>query len=447
MTQTFRQTAAKPLLLLRGKFTASKVLCAGALAILAIGSTILAQAVPSARAAEVVDRIVAVVNDDAITMRELDERVRMALLMAHVQDNVDVRKRTLPQVLRKMIDERLSLQNAKKYKVGVSPSEVDGGILQIEQQNGMPPGSLTKELSSHGISVGTLRNWITAEITWLHLSQGLFQNTVKIGNDEINDRLELLASQLGKPEFNLAEIFLAVDNPSQDEQAHSLGERLIEQLHEGAPFQVLASQFSQSASASHGGALGWVSKGSIDDDLFNAAQSLPPGAISGLIHSGDGYHILALIQRRIAGTGIPGSESTLTFVQMVLPVPANGPPKNTLYGKAAGIMKDLKNCDDFQARARKEGAVNIEATGPLKASQLSKQLQEQVIDIPEGSVSAPIDDPKGIKLVMMCKREDIPAPLPNRDLVRHQIEDERTEMMARRYMRDLRRSAFIDIRL
>lgn len=447
MTQTSRQSSAPPRLYVRGNLYVRGKLRAGFIALLAIIGLMLGTDAPQVQAAEVVDRIVAVVNDDAITMRELDERVRMALLMAHVQDSVDVRKRTLPQVLRKMIDERLSMQNAKRYKVAISPGDVDGGIAQIELQNGMPPGSLAKELTSHGISVGTLRNWITAEITWLHLSQGLFQNSVKVGDEEINDRLELIASQLGKPEFNLAEIFLAVDNPSQDEQARSLGERLIEQLHEGAPFQVLASQFSQSASASHGGAVGWVSKGSIDDDLFNAAQSLPPGAISGLIHTGDGYHILALIQRRIAGAGVPGSESTLTFSQMILPVPANGPPKNTLYGKAAGIMKNLKGCDDFLGRARKEGAIDIESTGPLKASQLTQQIQEQVIDIPEGSVSAPIDDPKGIKLVMMCKRVDIPAPLPNRDVVRHQIEEERTEMMAKRYMQDLRRSAFIDIRL
>lgn len=403
--------------------------------------------VDAAQAAESVDRIVAVVNDDAITMRELDERVRMALLMAHVQDNVEVRKRTLPQVLRKMIDERLTLQDAKRYKVNAAPGEIDASIRQIEGNNGMPEGALLKELNNHGISTATLRGLLAAEITWVHLSQGLFQNSAKIGDEEINDRLEMIAAQLGKPEFNLAEIFLAVDSPSQDEQARSLGERLIEQLREGAPFQVLASQFSQSASASNGGVMGWVSSGSIDDDLFNAVQTMTPGSYSGLIRTGDGYHILALIQRRISGAGIPGAESTLTFAQMILPIPANGPPKASLFGKAAGVVKDIKSCDGFVAQGHKEAAVGVEITGPIKASQLPKPVQAQVIDIPEGAISSPIDDPQGIKLVMMCKRVDVPAPLPSKDAIRHQLEEERTEMMARRYMRELRRSAFIDTRL
>ncbi len=414
---------------------------------LAVGVMAGAVAATPLMAAESADRIVAVVNDDAITMRELDERVRMALLMAHVQDSVEVRKRTLPQILRKMIDERLTMQDAKRYKVTANPGEVEASIHQVESNNGMPDGSLLKELSKHGISPDTMRGLLAAEITWVHLSQGLFQGSAKVGDEEINDRLEMLASQLGKPEFNLAEIFLAVDNPSQDEQAKSLGERLIEQLHEGAPFQVLASQFSQSASASNGGLVGWVTPGSIDDDLMRVVETMAPGSYSNLIRTGDGYHILALVQRRIIGTGVPGAQSTLTFAQMVLPVPPNGPPKSSLFSKATTLVKGANTCDDFLARGRKEAALGVETTGPITASQLPKELQAQVINIPEGGISAPIDDPQGIRMVMMCKRVDVPAPLPNKDQIRRQIEEERVDMMGRRYMRDLRRSAFIDIRL
>ncbi len=264
-------------------------------------------------AAEAVDRIAAVINDEAITVRELDERVRMAMIPSQLKDSIEVRKRVVPQVLRKMIDEHLTMQEGKRYKLNVSAKDVDNSILMVEKQNGMAAGALISELGKFGVSAASLREQFAADITWQRLSLGLFQPSIKVSDEEITYRLETIAAKLGRPEYMVADILLLVDSPAQEEQTRSLGERLIEQLREGAPFPVLASQFSQAATAASGGNLGWISDGSLDDNLMAVITDMTPGTVSKLVRGSDGFHIFGLAARRIAGTGIAGSESTVLF--------------------------------------------------------------------------------------------------------------------------------------
>jgi len=403
---------------------------------------------PHAHAAEAVDRIAAVINDEAITVRELDERVRMAMVLSQLKDSVEVRKRVVPQVMRKMIDEHLTIQEAKRYKLNVTAKDVDDQIRMVEKQNNLPSGALISELGKFGIPAAALRQQFLADITWQRLSLGMFQPSIKVSDEEIAERLELIADRMGKPEYMVGDILLLVDSPAQEDQVRGLGDRLLEQLKEGAPFPVLASQFSQGPSANNGGNLGWISEGGIDDDQFAIVKDLTPGTVSKLVRGSDGYHILAVISRRVAGTGIPGSDATIVFSKMILPVPAkDGPPKNVLLSKADVLVRGLKTCDDFEAKGRKEGATSIERTGPVKLTTLPQETQTQLLNVPLGETAVPVEDPKGIKVVMMCSRDDIAAPLPARDAVRRQIEDERIEMLSRRFMRDIRRSAFIDTRL
>ena len=403
---------------------------------------------PAAHAAEVVDRIAAVINDDAITVRELDERVLMAMALSQLKDSVEVRKRVMPQVMRKMIDERLTMQEAKRLKVNVSAKEVDENIRLVEKQNHLPTGSLISELGRFGVPDAALREQFAADIAWQRLSIGLFQASVKVSDEEITERLELIASRMGKPEYMVADILLLVEKPAQEEQTRGLGDRLLEQLKEGAPFPVLASQFSQSASAGNGGNLGWISDGGMDEDLFAIVKDLTPGTVSKVVRGSDGYHILALIARRIAGTGVAGSDANIVYSNMVLPVPTkDAPPKNVLLSKADMLVRGVKSCDEFEAKGRKEAATAIERSGLTKLTALPAEVQTLLANVPAGETAVPTEDPKGVRLMMLCSREDIPAPLPERNAVRRQIEDERIDMLGKRYMRDMRRSAFIDTRL
>ena len=169
--------------------------------------------------AQEIDRIAAVVNDDIISMRELNNRAHMALVSSGIADSMDARRRVAPQVLRKLIDERLQMQEATRVKISLTPSEVESGIAIIEQQNHLPHGALLAGLARAGVDPDLVRDQIRADLTWMRVTARVLQSQVRVGEEEINDRLESLNERRGQPEYLLSEILLPVDTPAQDDDA------------------------------------------------------------------------------------------------------------------------------------------------------------------------------------------------------------------------------------
>lgn len=404
-------------------------------------------ATASSALAQEMDRIAAVVNDEIISIRELDGRLRLALVFSGIPDSVDARRRVAPQVLRKMIDERLQLQEAARVKVSIQPSEVDGAIAYFEQQNNMPKGALLSGLSRAGIDPQLVREQFKADLTWMRVTTRTLMHQVKVGEDEVSDRLETLRERRGHPEYLLSEIVLPVDSPAQEDDARQTGERLLEQLRSGAPFGALAAQFSRSPTAGNGGTMGWLAQGALDDEIAGTVTQLSKGQVSPLIRTGSGYTILRLNDQRIAGQVANPEDAEVTLSQIVLPVPKDAPPKPELLGRAAQLTAPAKSCADLEAIGRRMGAPTVGSMGAKRVGELTGQLRSVAAALPVNRTSPPLDTAEGIQVVMVCNRvESMKVNDPTRDQVRRTIEDERMDMLSRRYLRNLRRQAFLDIR-
>jgi len=415
--------------------------------VVAIG-LVLAGGASGARAQDV-DRIAAVVNEDIISIRDLEARLKLALVVSHLPDNLENRRRAVPQVLRKMIDERIEIQEANRNKVSIGPDELARGIAGIEQQNRMPQGSLLPSLAKSGVDTDAVRDQIRADLTWLKLSGRMLQPNIRAGEEEVNERLEMLRQQLGQPEYLMAEIFLSVDNPGQEEEARRLGERLLDQLKAGAPFQALARQFSQSASAGSGGMLGWVGATALDDEVKVEVVRLEKGEVSPLIRTGAGYSIVAVLDKRISGAPVPGVE-TVTMVQVFFPTPPNTTTsRDSLVAKAVELTAPLKTCAQMEELGRK---IQSEKSGRMDnapKSAMPDAIRSLVDSLPDNKASQPQPAPDGLAVIMVCGRSMSAngGGLPTREAIMRHIEDEKMDLMSKRYLRDLRRAAFVDIRL
>jgi peptidyl-prolyl cis-trans isomerase SurA len=416
----------------------------------AIALTVLVAlwAQPRPVAAQEVDRIAAVVNDEIISIRDLDARLKLAITVSGLQDNIENRRRAVSQVLRKMVDERLQAQEANRLKISVSSDELKRSLSNVESQNRMPPGSLLPSLTKAGVDPDAIKDQIRADIVWVKLIMRTLQPQVKVGEDEITERLETIRQQFGQPEFMLAEIFLPAESSRQEEEAKRLGERLVEQLRAGAPFQALARQFSQSGSAANGGVLGWVSPATLDDDVREVAQRLEKGQVSPLTRTAAGYTILAMIDRRVAGEA--HADPRLSLSQVLFPVPAaGGPPLQQLAAKAAELSAPINSCDGMDELGRK---LNSEKSGRREGvtlAQLPQNLRQMIAGLPLNKASQPVHVGDALLVVMVCSRDENASSggLPTREAMRRAIEDERMDMLSRRYLRDLRRAAFVDFRL
>lgn len=393
-------------------------------------------------------RIAAIVNDEPISLFDLDQRVRLMLITTGVQDTVESRRRLGPEVLRALIDEKLKLQESKRLAIKVDRPEIDAILRRIEEGSNLRPGGLEVMLKQNGVLIDTMTRRIESDIAWRKLVNVRFSRQIRVADEEIDDQLARIRANAGKAENLVAEIFIPIDGPVNEPQARAQVDRLLQQLQSGAPFRALAQNFSQSASASVGGDLGWLSPGQLDSRIEGALANLQPGQIAPPIRTEAGYHIMLLRERRISG-GEAKIEPRVTLAQVVVPLLPNATKSqiSVQTALAESLTKGAKNCDDMEKAGKNSGSTLSGRLGTLRLNALPSEMQKEIQAIKVNVPTAPFQTKDGVVVLMVCKREDSAALDAQRDRVRNQILEERLQLGARQYLRDLRRSAFIDIRL
>jgi peptidyl-prolyl cis-trans isomerase SurA len=402
-------------------------------------------------------RIAAVVNEDIISVSDLEGRLKLALLASNIEDTPQNRQRISPQVLRSLIDEKLQMQEAKRLNVKVADDELKEALRRIESQNKLPAGGLDAYLKQRGLTQATLEEQVGATIAWGKLVRRRYGQQVIVTEDEINEALAKFKENIGQPLFRIAEIFLAIDDPRQEEEVRRAAERIVEQIRAGAPFPAMAQQFSQAATAGVGGDIGWVQPAQLAPELAQAVQALRPGGISPPIRAGSGFYILLAIDRRSPGqtTEVVTTEGTVHLVQVMFPVAAKPSPQEQerVQRTATTVSQQAKSCDDMRRLGRERSPQTSGDLGKIKMTDLPPDLRQAVSQLEVGQASPPLPLRGGIGVLMVCERDSPrvaaapPPPLPTREEVADSLNRQKLENIARRYLRDLRRVAFVDVRV
>ena len=392
--------------------------------------------------------IAAVVNDDIISVLDLSVRTRMIIVSGRLEDTPEIRNRLAPQVLRALIDERLKLQEAELNGVSVPDSAVNARVDELAAQNNMQRADFEDALLRSGILPETLMEQIRAELAWTLLVQRKFQPSVAITDEEIDETLAELKANLGKPEYRVAEIYLSIDSTNDSEQVRQTAQRLADQLRQGADFESLARDFSQSATAASGGDLGWVRPGQLDSEMEDAVRNLQPGQVAGPLRSTGGYHVLQLLDRRETGSSSV-LDGIVSLKQVFLPLAPDAPASEVEAAEATArsAVAQARSCDDMTRIARE---ANPEANTDLpdvRIGDLPDVLRPIATDLEINRPSEPVRVQTGIGVFMVCERELPESGLPTREEIARSIQLERLDILARGYLRDLRRAAVVDIRV
>ena len=393
-------------------------------------------------------RIAAVVNDDAISVADVASRIRMVMLSTAIPDTPEARKRLASQVLRQLIDEKLQIQEAKRHNITATDAEIKKAIASIERQNNMRPGQLDELLKANGIDQSALTQQVTASIVWAKIVRQLAADTDPVPDSEVDDTLKHVKQNENQAQSRVAEIFLAVDNPQQDAEVLAESQRLIDQMKQGARFSAIAQQFSQSPTASVGGDIGWVQPDGMSPPLAKAVASMRPGELSAPIRTPGGYYILLVLDRRDGNAAAGPDDTVLHIVQVVFPLPAHAgeEARRTALAEAVAARTEAKSCEDM-LRIGKEKAPQLSSEGDLRVSQISPTMRGLVLGLGVGQPSEPILQKNGVGVIMVCKKTEPKPVVTTRDGVFEALMRERLDTLARRYMRDLRRSAYVDVRV
>lgn len=393
-------------------------------------------------------RIAAVVNDQVISVQDLQSRLKMVMLSSNLPDTPQTEKQLAPRVLRTLIDEQLKLQEAKRQHITATDAELKRAIAQLEKQNHMQPGQLMTFLKARGIESSALLNQITAAIVWAKLVRRRAVETNPITDDQINATLAQLKRTAGEPESHVAEIFLPVDSPDQDAKVLQLAQRLTQQMRQGARFSAIAQQFSQSATAAVGGDIGWVRPDELGPKLGKAVAAMQPGQLSPPIRTRAGYYLLLVLDRR--SDKADPQDATWRLAQVVFPLPSGASPavRRAVIGAAESVRAAAPTDCDQLMKIGKAHSSPLTSEGALRVSQIAPAMRKVLATLPMGRPSEPIVQRNGVGIVMVCAKN---APQTVGPPTRQQVEEllirRRLDTIARSYMLELRQAAYVDVRV
>ena len=392
-------------------------------------------------------RIAAIVNDEVVSLNDLTNRMQLVMRSSGIEDTPQNRSRIQPQILRSLIDEKLQMQEAKRLNITVAPEELDQAFARIEQQNNMTKGALDNFLKESGVPRSTLTDQLSASIAWGKLVRNRLMQDVTISDEEVTEALNQFKQEAEVPQDRMSEIFLAVDTPGQDEDAKRLADRLIDQIRGGANFAAVAQQFSQSPSAAVGGDIGWVSSSQLAPEIGGAIDKMKPGEMSYPIRTPGGYYILYLRERRKLGQPNP-EDTVLSLVEVAfgLAATATAEEQQRVTAEAQQVSDGAKSCGELAKLGRDKAPQATREIPSIKAADLPAQVREIALTLGIAEASKPMAIPGGVGVIMVCERKDPPGGLPTREEITEQLGRTRLDALARRYLRDLRRGAYVDIR-
>ena len=403
--------------------------------------TMLADPDPNVR------RATAVVNGQVITGTDLDHRVA---LLVEANEGAEIPpeelQRVRAQVLRNLIDETLQIQAAEAEEIEISAAEVDQTFARVAAQNNRRVEDMDSYLASIGSSSASLKRQIRGELAWQRLLRQKVAFFVNVSAEEVTEMMERLEASKGTNEYWVWEIFQS-STPETDAAVEANAAKIMEQLQQGGSFVAYARQFSEASTAAVGGDLGWIRLPQLGDaQLETIVGQMEPGQLVGPIKIPGGYWIVYLRDKRQVLMADP-RDAILSLKQIQIsfdPAASRADTEAKLNGFLAGI-ETLRGCGSAAETAAAFGGTVV-TNDQIRARALPEQLQNIILNLQVGEVTPPFGSvDEGVRVLMLCGRDDPQAAEgPDFDQLMAQLEDERINKAAQRYLRDLRNDAYIE---
>lgn len=404
-------------------------------------------------------KIAAIVGKDPITMLDYEERLIFTLATSGMQNTEEARKQIGPQVLNAMIEEKLKLQEAEKYKIDVSDLDIKREWDRIEKQNNVPDGQIQKVIMQLHLRPSVFRDQLRADIAWYKYIGARYRPTITVGESEIKQHLDKMKKAEIEPAFLLSEIVLTYENASEKQKIQKTAQHLHEQLNAGGNFQALAQEMSQGITAEKGGDLGWLSQHQLSKKVINQNNKkmgdliakMKPGQVSEPLETEEGFHLVLLRDQRQGQDKLEsqGSEVGYKIRQLYLPVEGKGgqSEKAECKRRLEAVRRKLKGPEDISPAQRELGGLQPPERW-VKLAEFEKPIQAELqkLDIHQTTPALAMEN--GYTVIMLCEKNDkMDASTQQRERAKEELLSVKLHMLARRHLRDLKHAAHIDNRV
>jgi peptidyl-prolyl cis-trans isomerase SurA len=419
-----------------------------ALALLIAVSTLL----PAHAAVQPLDHIVAVVNDEVITRQELAKRYDEVVRNLSRQNTPLPSREVLEkQLLERMVTELALQQHARSTGVRVDPTQVERALQRIAAQNKLDMAGLAAALEKEGQSLDGMRTTIRNELLIARARERDVDNRISVSDAEIEGYLQTQAQQGAETEYNFAHILVTVPEnatPEQIQARRARAEDILSQLAQGADFAQLSASYSDAPNALQGGAFGWRASGKMPALFADALKPLQPGQVSPLLKSGNGFHILKLIDKR-------GLDATLNVTQTHARHILVKTNELTSEADARNRLLQLKERIDNGVKFDELARLHSEDASASKGGDLGwinpgdtvPDFEKAMNALQPGEVSAPIQSPFGWHLIQVLERRNQDVTQERQKLMARQaIRERKGEEAFQDWVRQIRDAAYVEVR-
>jgi len=250
--------------------------------------------------AEIVDRIVAVVNDGVITLSELNDATAGIEVMKG--DDKEKRKKiieTKSKVLDQLIEKKLVEQAANKTGISVSEKEIDNAIEDVKRQNNISHEELLRALAKNGLTVKGYREQLKEQIRQVKFVNKQFRSNIKVADEDVYLYYKQNQDKFTGPVMHrLRIISFPISESGKTKETEKKAKDILAMARKGEDFAKLAIEYSQGPNAQDGGDLGYLKAGEMDATIEKAAIGLKTGEVSDIIKTSTGLHIIQVVYRR-----------------------------------------------------------------------------------------------------------------------------------------------------
>ncbi|MDD9911828.1 MAG: peptidylprolyl isomerase [Alphaproteobacteria bacterium] len=396
------------------------------------------------------DGVIAVVNDGIVLDSEVEERINLTMRQMGTTYLPTRRREILKQqILSNMVDEELQKQESQRKRIHISQQDIDKAVTIIEHNNNLPSGGYEEAVK--GLEqVATQK--ITAEIRWRKLIGKSVRPNVIVSNVEVDRLINEMLSAQQVTERELAQIFITTDenNVNTEQKVRDV----YQQLENGeATFEQLAKTYSNDAAAVRGGTMGWFAPGEMLSELEQVVEHLNPGEFSQPIRGPQGWHILKVLRQRATQTisTKPSNQLDLWEVKLTKIEDRQTNHDNiSLLKKAYKKWGSAEDVKQFLSENNDNASFsNSSYLGWQDTQKLTEQQLKAISRVRNKGTSRLIETEDGWTVYFVAaKRTVLPEKLDEyRARVKERLLENRVDLEARKFMRELRERAFIDIRL
>lgn len=383
-----------------------------------------------------IEGIAAVVNDQVISLYDVDQRVDLFFATSGIEKSPEMTERMRDQVLRSLVDEKLQMQEATRVEIQIEETEIEKRMELLAKQDNRTLDGIKEFLESKSIEENTLKAQIRAELAWNQFVRRNFGGRIKVGDPEIEEQYEKAVKAVNQTRYLVSEILLNLDNFSTEEQVRQLSGEIVRQLQSGTSFPAVARQFSIAPTAGQGGQLGWISADQLNPRLSQVLRQMQVGQISSPIPTTGGVYILALADKRAGGNDPSKNQFDVLTVAF---------PDSVKRQRIDKYVSDFKTCRRAQDKAKKLKA-SVKRSGLKQLRTLPGAVALAVVDLEAGEVAPPSQQNNVTNVYIVCDRKDDLGIEISRDQIADNIFSQRISVMARRHLRDLRRDAVVEYR-